>query len=91
MIEDYKAAKKLADEAVKLAAKNNTSPNLPVLEIEGEKIEQLKVVSLGLIELPLDRIKGNKEKSRNNAFANNFMPLLEAYSEFAVKWSYAMR
>lgn len=87
MIEDYNAAKKLAEEAVKAAARNNESPNLPVLEIPGEKVEQMKVVKLGLMELPLSRIVGNKESSRNNAFANNFMPLLESNSEFAVKWS----
>ena len=39
------------------------------------------------MELPLDRIVGNKEQGRNNAFANNFMPLLDETSEFGVKWS----
>ena len=58
-----------------------------MLEIPGEKVEQLKVVKLGLMELPLSRIVGNKEKTRNNAFANNFRPLLDSNSEFAVKWS----
>ena len=47
----------------------------------------LKVVKLGMMELPLDRIVGNKEQGRNNAFANNFMPLLGETSEFGVKWS----
>lgn len=58
-----------------------------MLEIPGEKVGQLKVVKLGLMELPLSRIVGNKEKTRNNAFANNFRPLLDSNSEFAVKWS----
>jgi hypothetical protein len=44
-------------------------------------------VKLGLIELPVRRIVGNKESGRNSAFANNFMPLLEEGTEFAVKWS----
>ncbi len=44
-------------------------------------------VRLGLLELPLRRIVGNKEMGRNSAFANNFMPLLEEGTEFAVKWS----
>lgn len=47
----------------------------------------MKTVKLGLMTLPLSRIISNKEQSRNNAFANNFMPLLEETTEFAVKWS----
>ncbi len=38
-------------------------------------------------EISLDRITGNKEAGRNNAFAYNFMPLLEGGTEFAMKWS----
>ena len=43
-------------------------------------------MSLGLIDLPLSMITGNKESARSNAFANNFMPLLDEDSEFAIKW-----
>lgn len=84
---DYKEAKKLAEAAVKEAEKNNVSPYLPVLDSREEINNSLHVVKLGLMELPLDRIIGNKEQGRNNAFANNFMPLLEETSEFGVKWS----
>ncbi len=58
-----------------------------MLDSKPEINNSLKVVKLGLIELPLDRIIGNKEQARNNAFANNFMPLFEETTEFAVKWS----
>lgn len=84
---DYKAAKKLADDAVAEAKKTGADPYLPVLDSKDEINNSLKVVKLGLIELPLDRIIGNKEQARNNAFANNFMPLFEETTEFAVKWS----
>lgn len=84
---DYKAAKKLADDAVAEANKTGSDPYLPVLDSKPEINNSLKVVKLGLIELPLDRIIGNKEQARNNAFANNFMPLFEETTEFAVKWS----
>ena len=84
---DYKEAKKLADDAVAEAAKTGADPYLPVLDAKPEINNSLKVVKLGLIELPLDRIIGNKEQARNNAFANNFMPLFDETSEFAVKWS----
>ena len=87
MREDYKAAKKLADDAVKEAKKNGSSPYLPVLD----KLEAAKnagsTVHIGLLELPVSRIVGNKEQGRNSAFANNFMPLLEEGTEFASKWS----
>ncbi|MCR5540964.1 MAG: BMP family ABC transporter substrate-binding protein [Ruminococcus sp.] len=86
MRSDYKEAKKLAEEAVAEAKRNNISPYLPVLDSNEEINNSLKIVKLGLMELPVDRIIGNKEQSRNNAFANNFMPLLEESSEFAIKW-----
>ena len=86
MIENYKEAKKLGDDAVKKAEKEGLDPYLPVLDaVEGGSGFRGEE-SLGLQELPIEMITGNKEKSRNNAFANNFMPLLEADTEFAFKW-----
>ena len=84
---DYRAAKKLGEDAVKEAERNHISPYLPVLDTSGEIKRSSGEVHLGLIELPLSRIKGNKEATRNNAFANNFMPLFDENSEFGVKWS----
>ena len=75
MLEDYIQAKKLGEAAVKAAIKNGESPYLPVLdEAEGYK-DALGEAHVGLMELPLSFITGNKEAARNNAFANNFMPL----------------
>ena len=87
MIEDYTQAKKLGEAAVKAAAKNGESPFLPVLEEEEGVKNALGEAYVGLMELPLDFIVGNKEASRNNAFANNFMPLLDEKTEFAQKWA----
>ena len=84
---DYKAAKKLGDEAVREAVKNGTSPYLPVLDALEEVKQSAGQTRLGLMELPISRIKGNKEVARNNAFANNFMPIFEENSEFSYKWS----
>ena len=87
MKEDYKAAKKKADKEVRDAIREGVSPYLPVLD----SIEEVKLAAgqrhLGLMELPLNRIKGNKEVGRNSAFARNFMPLFAEDSEFAIKWS----
>ncbi|MBQ8965545.1 BMP family ABC transporter substrate-binding protein [Ruminococcus sp.] len=87
MREDYKAAKKLADDAVKEAKRKDVSPYLPVLdELDAAKSSGSEI-HLGLMELPVSRIIGNKGQGRNSAFANNFMPLLDEGTEFAVKWS----
>ena len=87
MRSDYKFAKKMGDEAVRAAVKNGMSPYLPVLDTFEEVKHSLGEVRLGLMELPISRIKGNKEMGRNNAFANNFMPIFPETSEFATKWA----
>ncbi len=87
MRSDYKAAKKLGDDAVRAAIKNGISPYLPVLDQLEEVKNAAGEVRLGTMELPISRITGNKELGRNNAFANNFMPIFPEMSEFAAKWS----
>ncbi|MBQ3841252.1 MAG: BMP family ABC transporter substrate-binding protein [Ruminiclostridium sp.] len=84
---DYRAAKKLGEDAVREAEKNNVSPYLPILDTSTEIKRAAGEVHLGLQELPLSRIIGNKEAGRNNSFANNFMPLFDETSEFGLKWS----
>ena len=44
-------------------------------------------IPLGLVQIPLEQIVGTKTNSRCNAFASNFMPILDEGSEFAQKWS----
>ncbi len=86
MRNDYKAAKKKAEKEVRDAVREGRSPYLPVLDALEEVKNATAKRSLGLMELPLNRIKGNKEQGRNSAFAANFMPLLEEETEFAIKW-----
>ncbi len=86
VVSEYNAAKALGESAVREAIKNGMQPYLPVLDQIAEIKQATGEVHLGLMELPLDRITGNKEASRSNAFANNFMPILESSSEFASKW-----
>lgn len=45
-----------------------------------------KEVSLGLVQIPIDRLVGTKNNSRSSAFAGNFMPILDEKTEFASKW-----
>ena len=53
MREDYKATKKLADEAVKEAKKKNVSPYLPVLDELDIPKSKSSEVHIGLMELPI--------------------------------------
>ncbi|MCR5774331.1 MAG: BMP family ABC transporter substrate-binding protein [Lachnospiraceae bacterium] len=87
MRKDYQEALRLGQAAERKAIRQGMSPYLPALDSFEEVKRCTKQVPVGLVELPLDRIKGNKELARNNAFANNFMPLFEENTEFAIKWS----
>ncbi|MCR5237445.1 MAG: BMP family ABC transporter substrate-binding protein [Lachnospiraceae bacterium] len=87
MRKDYQAALRLGQAAVRKAVRQGVSPYLPALDAFDEVRNSTRQTPVGLVELPLDRIKGNKEVTRNNSFANNFMPLFEDGTEFAIKWS----
>ena len=87
MKSDYKAAKKKAEKEVRDAVREGRSPYLPVLDELDEVRSSNMTRSIGLLDLPVERIKGNKERGRNSAFAANFMPLLDDTTEFAFKWS----
>lgn len=82
----YKDAQKLAQKAYKAAAAAGENPYLPVLDalVSPEKSAHGK--QLGLAYVPVDRIVGTKSEGRTNAFAPNFMPLLQENTEFAQKW-----
>ena len=43
-------------------------------------------VELGLIDIPAEYVIGTKTGGRQNAFAADFMPLMDPETEFAVKW-----
>ena len=62
-------------------------PYLQVLEEITSNIETESEVNLGLVDIPLDQIVGTNGRSRSTAFADNFMPLLDEYTEFASKWA----
>lgn len=62
-------------------------PYLPVLDEILSQVEIVKEVNLGLVQIPLKLVVGTSTRGRTNAFAGNFMPLLEIGSEFAAKWA----
>lgn len=81
------------EKVYKLAMKdfrNKTAKGMyPYLQVLDDILSYTNVVSevnLGLVNIPLDQVKGTKTVGRTNAFASNFMPLLPEKSEFAAKW-----
>lgn len=85
--EDYIKAQKLGLKAFKEKTSRGEYPYLPVLDeilsmayTEGE-------VNLGVMSIPLHQVVGTSTAGRTQAFASNFMPLLDYGSEFSVKWS----
>ncbi len=83
----YKEALKLAQKEYRSCIVKGKSPFLPVLDEFLSKKTTSTGIELGLVQVPLDHIVGTKTKGRSNAFAANFMPILEENTEFAVKWT----
>lgn len=85
--DDYMKAQKLALRAYKNKTLRGSYPYLPVLDeiLSHAPIE--KEESLGTINIPLKQVIGTSSAGRTQAFACNFMPLLDYGSEFSVKWS----
>lgn len=81
------------DKANKLAVKNYRQklgrgeyPYLPVLDHITRYTGVKREIYLGLMDIPLELVVGTATEGRANAFASNFMPLLDRKSEFAMKW-----
>ena len=82
----YKEALKSAQREYRQCVSNGKSPFLPVLDEFISKEKTSTGIDLGLVQIPADLIVGTKTKGRSNAFAANFMPILDEDTEFAVKW-----
>lgn len=61
-------------------------PTLEVLDDILHATRDYREVSLGLVKIPLNQIVGTKTAGRSNSFSSNFMPILDAGTEFASKW-----
>ena len=87
MLEDYKNALRAGQRAYRAAQAHGQSPYLAVLDDILSGVNIVAQEPLGLVEIPAESLVGTKTNGRHTAFAPNFMPLLEADSEFAHKWS----
>ncbi len=61
-------------------------PTLKVLDDILPRDHHYAEIPLGVVQIPIERIVGTKVGGRSNAFAGNFMPILGANTEFAMKW-----
>lgn len=62
-----------------------------ILEVLDEILKQKgligsRSVSLGTVQIPMERIVGTKSDGRSHAFSKGFYPLMELGTEFASKW-----
>ena len=86
-VQDYMSAAKLGKKQYHACMNKGKYPYLPVLEniMEGKEIDS--EVSLGEGQIPLRLVVGTCNFGRTNAFADNFMPILEWGTEFSAKWA----
>lgn len=54
--------------------------------LESLRRDTCSEIPLGLIEIPLKKIRGTFAAGRQSAFSGNFMPILDESTEFASKW-----
>ncbi len=85
---EYGKARKRAQKTYRNQLLKGTYPYLQALDDIVSFAGIASEVDLGLVEIPLDAIAGTKTSGRQNAFASDFMPLLDDGSEFADKWSH---
>lgn len=86
-IEHFIHARKLALKEYSRNVSNGQVGYLPSLEGLLKNVDIISEVNLGLVEIPLKKIKGTYTHLRSLSFAKNFMPLLDIDTEFQVKWS----
>jgi len=82
----YKEAVKLGQKEVRSRLAKNENPYLPALDEIIPPERALTGIRLGVLQIPVWFIVGTKTAGRLNAFAANFLPLLDEGTEFADKW-----
>lgn len=84
---DYKEALKLGQREFRACTARGDYPYLPALTdfVPVERIN--RGVDLGSMQIPMEFVVGTVTGGRTSAFARNFMPIIDAGSEFAAKWS----
>lgn len=87
-IDEYISARKLGEREFRARIQRKEDPYLPVLDDIIADVDIVARVFLGVMTVPLDKVLGTNGRDRTQAFAANFMPILEPESEFAGKWAH---
>ncbi len=85
-LEDYTKACKLGKKDYQARLLKGERPTLKALNEILPSRGECSQVSLGLVQIPTERIVGTRTNGRSNAFSGNFMPILGPDTEFASKW-----
>ena len=84
-MEEYQKALKLGQKEARECQLKGKPVNPEVLhQLAGDLAD--RSVSVGLVEIPAERIVGTKTAGRITAFSPGFLPLLGKETEFAAKW-----
>ncbi len=86
-IEDYKKAYKSGKKDYQNRMMRGERPTLQVLENILPPKDSYSMVSLGLVQIPIEQIVGTRYEGRSSAFSGNYMPILGENTEFARKWA----
>ena len=87
MIEDYRKASKRGKRQVSNAVSHGHYPYLPALDDVLQDGRGAGEVPVGVREIPMELVVGTKTRGRSNTFSCGFLPIADADSEFATKWS----
>lgn len=85
-LDEYSHALRLGQKEYRELLMAGKNPHPAVLDEILPELSTETVLSIGLVDIPTDRIVGTKTAGRITAFTASFRPLLEAKSEFGIKW-----
>ncbi len=85
-LEEYAKAFRLGQKEYRDLLMAGKDPHPAVLDEILPELSTETVLNIGLVDIPANRIVGTKTAGRITAFTPSFRPLLEAKSEFGIKW-----
>ena len=85
-LDEYAQALRLGQKEYRELLMAGKEPHPAVLDELLPELSTETVLNVGLVDIPTERIVGTKTAGRITAFTATFRPLLEAKSEFAIKW-----
>lgn len=84
----YISARKLALKEYANYISQGRNGYLPFLDGVLKNIDIVSEVDLGIVDIPLRKVRGTYTYLRSISFARNFMPLMDVDTEFAMKWQH---